>query len=95
MRMEKVRDWFHARRLRAMYLHKQGWQQNRIAEALGVTKGAISQWLKKIKDVPEGQQGEALRIKKSTGRKPVLNADAQAKLADLVRQIGQFRRETS
>ena len=61
-----------------------GWQQNRIAEALGVTKGAVSQWLKKARDVPEQQQALALRIKKSTGRKPALTAQNRSELAALV-----------
>ena len=40
------RDWKEGRRLRALALHEQGWQAIRIAEALGVTRGAVSQWLK-------------------------------------------------
>lgn len=82
--MKKVRDWFYARRLRAVELYKQGWQQKLIAEALGVTKGAVSQWLKKVRDVPAEGQADALRVKKSTGRKPLLSADDRATLAGLV-----------
>lgn len=61
-----------------------GWQQKRIAEALGVTKGAVSQWLKKARTVPEEQQALALRVKKSTGRKPVLSAQNRSDLLVLV-----------
>ena len=33
------------RRFRAWELRQEGWTQRRIAEALGVTQGAVSQWL--------------------------------------------------
>lgn len=39
------KDWREARRLRAWELHLQGWSQSRISDALGVTQGAISQWI--------------------------------------------------
>jgi transposase len=65
-------------------LYKKGWQQNRIAEALGVTKGAVSQWLKKAKDVPEEEQERALTVKKSTGRKPVVTAELRRKLLAII-----------
>lgn len=41
-------DWKEARRFRAAALHAEGWEQQEIAEALGVTKGAVSQWLKAV-----------------------------------------------
>jgi transposase len=37
------------RRLRAWELKKQGWKQKDIAEALGVSKGAVSQWMKRVR----------------------------------------------
>jgi transposase len=40
-------DWREGRRLRAWELHQQGWKQKDIAAALGVTPGAVSQWLKR------------------------------------------------
>jgi transposase len=40
-------DWREGRRLRAWDLHQQGWKQKDIAAALGVTPGAVSQWLKR------------------------------------------------
>lgn len=39
-------DWKEWRRLRAWELVQQGWSQKKIAEALGVTEGAVSQWVK-------------------------------------------------
>ena len=70
--------------MRALELHKKGWQQKLIAEALGVTKGAVSQWLKKAKDVPPERQAEALRIKKSTGRKPAIRPEDRPSLVALI-----------
>ena len=39
------RDWVEWRRKRALELKQQGWKQRTIAAALGVTEGAVSQWL--------------------------------------------------
>jgi len=53
----KPADWREGRRLRAWQLKEAGWQQKDIAEALGVTAGAVSQWMKRA-----GEEGvEALR----------------------------------
>src|SRR5690348_355841 len=41
----QARTWREGRRLRAWELHQQGWGVRRIARALGVTPGAVSQWL--------------------------------------------------
>ncbi|HMB08398.1 MAG TPA: IS630 family transposase [Isosphaeraceae bacterium] len=38
-------DWREWRRMRALELKRQGWKQRDIAAALGVTEGAVSQWL--------------------------------------------------
>jgi transposase len=65
-------------------LHKTGWQQKLIAQALGVTKGAVSQWLKKAKDVPPERQAEALRVRKSTGRPPAIKAQDRPELVALL-----------
>lgn len=37
--------WREQRRQRALVLSGQGWTQSRIAEALGVSQAAVSQWL--------------------------------------------------
>jgi transposase len=39
------RDWREWRRMRAWELSQQGWSQGQIAEALGVGRPAVSQWL--------------------------------------------------
>lgn len=43
-------DWKETSRLQAVRLKQNGWKQNNIAEALGVTKGAVSQWLRVATD---------------------------------------------
>jgi predicted transcriptional regulator len=42
--------WKEARRLQARVLQQKGWKQTKIAEALGVTDGAVSQWLSMLDD---------------------------------------------
>ncbi len=43
-------NWREGRRLRALTLHERGWSGRAIADALGVTPGAVSQWLKRARD---------------------------------------------
>lgn len=40
----KPQDWREGRRKRAFELRQMGWKDTEIAEALGVTRGAVSQW---------------------------------------------------
>jgi transposase len=42
---EQPKSWQEGRRLRAWQLFQAGWSQKRIAQALGVTVGAVSHWL--------------------------------------------------
>jgi transposase len=62
-RVQRVHDWREARRLRAIELRAQHWKQVEIAEALGVTKGAVSQWLQ----IWERHGRSALRSKNKSG----------------------------
>lgn len=43
--MHQPHDWREWRRLRALELSRKRWTESDIAEALGVSKGAVSQWL--------------------------------------------------
>jgi len=43
-------DWREERRKRAWALKEQGWRQKDIAVALGVSEGAVSQWLKRARE---------------------------------------------
>ena len=84
--MKSSVDWREERRLRALALYRTGWQQKTIAEALGVTKGAVSQWITKARDLPPDKQAEALRIRKSTGRPPAIVPSKRAELVALIDQ---------
>lgn len=75
-------DWREARRLQAWELHQKGWRQNRIAEALGVTTGAVSQWLKRAR---EGGV-EALHTRKAPGPTPRLTAEQRAQIPELLQR---------
>lgn len=71
MTKRKPTDWREARRLRAWELKEEGWSQSKIAAALGVTRGAVSQWFKQA-----AQKGaEALHSRKGGGPKPRLSED--------------------
>lgn len=69
-------DWKEGRRFRAYALDQQGWTGKRIAEALGVTKGAVSQWLKLARE----QGRDALGKKPATGRHRKLTAEQRIEL---------------
>jgi transposase len=75
-------NWREGRRLRAWELFQQGWQQQRIAEALGVTPGAVSQWVKRAR---EGGPS-ALRHRKPPGKAARLTPEQQAQVPGLLRR---------
>src|SRR5713226_4809547 len=64
-------DWREERRKRVWKLKEAGWRQKDIAVALGVSEGAVSQWLKR------GRAGgvEALNAHPPKGVKPRLSAE--------------------
>ena len=66
------RDWREARRFRAWELHEKGWTQARIAEALGVSRGAVSQWFKSVR---ENGLSALLSSTSRRGPKPALTAE--------------------
>ena len=76
-------DWREARRFRAWELHQEGWAQVRIAEALGVSEGAVSQWLKAVRE------GGVAALRSSTtkrGPRTRLSADERARLPALLKR---------
>src|SRR4051794_26819845 len=77
------RDWREERRRRAWALKQQGWSQRRIAEALGVTEGAVSQWLKQAR---EGGGVAALRARVAPGPTPKLTAAQREQLPALLQR---------
>lgn len=73
-------DWREGRRLRAFELKQEGWKQREIANALGVSKGAVSQWMKRAEK--EGVEG--LKRKPPPGASPRLSKEQRAKLPELL-----------
>ena len=73
-------DWLEGRRLRAWELKQQGWKQQDIAAALGVTPGAVSQWMRRAR---EGGV-EALRRHPATGPTTKLTSEQLAQLPSLL-----------
>jgi transposase len=43
-------NWKEARRLQAWRLKHKGWSQRQIADALGVSEGAVSQWMTRARN---------------------------------------------
>jgi transposase len=66
--------------MRAWKLKERGWQQKDIAVALGVSEGAVSQWLKR------GRAGgvEALKAHPPKGMTPRLPAEQKAQIPALL-----------
>lgn len=73
-------DWREGRRFRAFELQQQGWGVTAIAHALGVSKGAVSQWLTKARE----HGPEALRAHPHPGHPPRLKPEATERLPELL-----------
>jgi transposase len=78
---ETPRTWREGRRLRAWELFQQGWGQRQIARVLGVSEGAVSQWLAKARQAG----GSALLDRPPPGRPPRLTPEQQARVVALLR----------
>ena len=83
MRAPPKADWREERRKRAWVLKQNGWPQKQIAAALGVSEGAVSQWLKRARD---GGGVEALRRRPPLGTTPRLAEEQRAQLLALLAQ---------
>jgi transposase len=79
-------NWKEGRRLRAWELYQEGWKQSDIANALGVTQGAVSQWLKR------GREGgvASLRHQPPPGATPRLSPAQREQLLKLLSQGAEF-----
>ena len=74
------RDWREGRRLRALFVSELGWWSIPNPEALGVTRGAVSQWLARAR----AGGREALRHQKPPGARPRLTAEQRAQIPVLL-----------
>jgi transposase len=63
------------RRWQALALERDGWTHQEVAEVLGVTKGAISQWMKRV--AQEGEAGVPARARR--GAVPKLTGEEKAR----------------
>ena len=70
------------RRWQALELTRDGWTHEEVAEVLGVTKGAVSQWMKRV--AREGEAG--LHARPRPGAIPKLTAEEKAQLPALLAQ---------
>jgi transposase len=75
-------NWREYRRFQAWELYQRGWKQKDIAAAMSLTKGSISQWVKRAK---EGGV-ESLRQRKPPGAPPRLTPEQKAQLPGLLAQ---------
>src|SRR5258706_11017843 len=82
MKTSKARlDWREGGGRRAWELKQAGWKQREIAAALGVTSGAVSQWLTWAR--ADGVE-EGLRAPPASGRPPKLTPEQRAQLPALL-----------
>ena len=76
----RTTNWREGRRLRAFELKEEGWKHKEIAEALGVTEGAVSQWMKRARE--EGVEG--LKHKPPPGATARLEDSQRLRLKELM-----------
>lgn len=74
--------WREQRRLRAWELKGKGWKQKDIAEALGVSQGAVSRWV----SAAEAGGVEALHTQPRKQRAGRLSAEQMARLPELLQR---------
>jgi transposase len=79
---QKNYDWREERRVRAWSLKQAGWKQKDIARAVGVTEGAVSQWLKRARE----QGVAALKSHPSAGPRSRLTREQREHLRSLLTQ---------
>jgi transposase len=75
-------NWKEARRLQAWRLKQRGWSQRQIAEALGVSEGAVSQWMRRARN----SGPDALRHRPPPGARRRLSDEQLARLPALLHQ---------
>ena len=63
----KIKNWREGRRLHAIELKEQGWSHQEIAEALNVSKAAVSQWMTALRE--HGRKGLRARARPGAPRR--------------------------
>lgn len=77
-----TQDWREGRRYRVLELHQQGWTQQAIAEALGMSQG----WVSQVVRVGEAQGFAGLKKRRASGAPPKLKPVQQQQLLTLLAQ---------
>jgi transposase len=72
--------WKEARRLQAWHLKQQGWSQRQIAVAMGVSEGAVSQWMTRAREAGPA----VLRRRPPPGAPRRLSPDQLARVPELL-----------
>lgn len=80
LRSTEAQDWREGRRLRAWELKQAGWKQRDIAAALGVTEGAVSQWISRA----QADGVVTLKRRKAAGPTPRLPPAQRAQIPALL-----------
>ena len=80
--MGKKPSWKEARRKRAWTLYQAGWKQKEIVAALGVTKGAVSQWINRGKEGGEA----ALKDRPRPGAPRRLGTEERQQIPELLQR---------
>jgi transposase len=71
----RPQSWHEGRRLRAFQLKQDGWKQCDIATALGVSEGAVSQWMQRAR------QGGATALRHTPAPGPSTRLESWQRLA--------------
>jgi transposase len=77
-----TQDWREGRRYRVLELHRQGWTQQAIAEALGISQG----WVSQVVRVGEKQGFAGLKKRRASGAPPKLKPAQRQQLLALLAQ---------
>jgi len=88
-----ARDWKEGRRLRALELLSQGYRASTVAQILGVSPGAVSQWMKRARH----GGAEALFRRPRVGRAARLQPEQLCELRALLalKEAGRSTREVA
>lgn len=82
-KQNKLSDLREQRRLEALLLKEKGWSNSKIANELGVSKGAVSQWMQKVQQFGKS----ALLHKSPPGQVPRLTQAQMEELSQLLLEI--------